>query len=460
MSDAAKAYAHKGDLTNGPIKNHLIRMTLPMIWGLFAVIFVQLVDTYFISLLGDTTILAGISFTFPVTMAISHLVFGFNIALASVVSRLIGEKKQDDMRRVVLHGIMMGFGATAIICALTYIFLKPLFFALGADETTYPVIADYMPLWLIACTMLAFPTKSNSAIRSAGDTFTPAMVMSFIALVNLCLDPLLIFGLWGFPAMGVKGAALATLIAFSAGAVLALYIVIFRKKLIAVDSLHLDRFKDSMRRLLVIAIPAGIANVIVPATSAIIVALLAKYGPEAVAAFGVVSRVEALALLVVIALSTSMAPIIGQNWGAQKFDRVHETINLAIIFNLAWSFLVAIVLGTFAQTIASAFSADPAVIYYTILFFWIVPFSYGLGNIVFGWASAFNAMGKPKIAFMMIIVRCFAITVPSVLIGGWIYGIKGIFIAIAATNILSGMIFHLMSERRCKVDETRLAQTA
>ena len=129
-----------------------------MIWGLFAGIFVQLVDVYFISLLGDTDILAGISFTFPVTMAISHLVFGFNIALASVVSRLIGETRQEAVRRVVLHGILMGVTATAVICALTYMLLKPLFFSMGADETTFAVINDYMPLWLIACTLLAFPT--------------------------------------------------------------------------------------------------------------------------------------------------------------------------------------------------------------------------------------------------------------------------------------------------------------
>ncbi len=452
-------YANKGDLTNGPIKAHLIRLTIPMIWGLFAVIFVQLVDVYFISLLGDTTILAGISFTFPVTMAVSHLVFGFNIALASVVSRLIGEKRHDDVKRIVLHGIMMGFGATAVICALTYLCLKPLFFAMGADETTFPVIIDYMPLWLVACSVLAFPTKSNSAIRSAGDTFTPAMVMSFIALVNLCLDPLLIFGLLGFPAMGVKGAALATLIAFSCGAVAALYILIFRKKMVAMDGLHLDKLKDSARRLLVIAIPAGIANVIMPFSTAVITAMLAVHGAEAVAAFGVVSRIEALALLIVIALAVSMAPIIGQNWGAQKFSRVHETINLAIGFNLIWSAIVAITLALAAYPIARAFSDDPLVIRYAVLFFWIVPITYGVGNIVFGWSSAFNAMGMPQKAFMMIAVRALVMTIPAAYIGGALYGVIGIMVSVALVNILSGILFHILSSRRCHQKEHAL-QTA
>ena len=442
-------------------------MTVPMIWGLLAVIAVQLADIYFISLLGDTDILAGISFTFPVTMLISHLVFGINIALSSVVARLMGAKDFEDTRRVVLHGILMAFSVAATIASLTFICLEPLFTMLGADESTYPAIAKYMPLWLIASVVLSIPVNANSAMRAAGDTVMPALVMTSVAIVNFILDPLLIFGLFGFPEMGVQGAALATLIGFSVGMVLALYILIKRKNLVATDGLHLDKFRDSMKRLLVIAIPAGIANIITPIASAIIVAILAREGSEAVAAFGVASRVEALAMLVVMALSIGMAPIIGQNWGAQKFSRVHETINLAILFNLAWSALVAVILALLAKPLAGAFSDDPLVLKYTVLFFWIVPFSYGLGNLIYGWSSAFNAMGKPQKAFVMIFVKSFVLTVPGVLIGAWLYGIIGVFIAIALTNVISGAGFHLLSanqckkaEQRCLTENTEASQTA
>src|SRR5688572_5315668 len=99
-------YANKGNLTEGPIRDHLTRLSVPMIWGLLAVISVQLVDTFFIAMLG-TRELAGISFTFPVTMLISHLVFGVNVAMSSVIARLVGQKKIDDAKRVTLHGIAL-----------------------------------------------------------------------------------------------------------------------------------------------------------------------------------------------------------------------------------------------------------------------------------------------------------------------------------------------------------------
>lgn len=452
MTSGSLPYSNKGDLTTGPVAGHLVRMTVPMIWGLLAVISVQLADTYFISLLGDTDVLAGISFTFPVTMLISHLTFGVNIALSSVVSRLIGAGKHDDVRRVVLHGFFMAFGASALIALLTFVLLEPVFTLLGADERTFPAIAAYMPLWLLASVIMSVPVNANSAMRAAGDTIRPAVIMVAIAVINFILDPVMIFGWFNFPAMGVKGAALSTLIAYATGAVIALRILIVKKNLVALDGLHCAAFRDSMKRLLVIAIPAGIANIIQPASGAFILAMLASHGSTAVAAYGVVTRVEALAFLIVLALAIGMAPIIGQNWGAEKRMRVLKTINLAIGFNLLWSAFAALILAFFAESIARGFSADPKVVHYATLFFWVIPFSYGIGNLVFGWSSAYNAMGRPQWAFAMIFIKSLVFTVPAVYIGGRIGDVAGIAAAIAVANIVPGILFHMLSRRSLKTE--------
>ena len=448
-------YANKGDLTNGSVREHLVRLTIPMIWGILAVIAVQLADTYFIGLMDDTTVLAGVSLTFPVTMIISHIVFGINIAMSSVISRLLGAKQREDARIVVLHGIIMAFCASSVIAIGTYFALDPIFTLLGADETTLPVVKEYMPLWLIASVILSIPVNGNSALRASGDTLNPALVMTGAALINFILDPILIFGLFGAPEMGVQGAALATLISYIACMFLGLYFLIFKKNLVVTDGLYLNRFKDSMKRLVVIAIPAGIANIIGPGTNAVIMGILARYNNEAVAAMGIVSRVEAFALLIVISLSLGMSPIIGQNWGAEKFKRVNKTIRLAIIFNFIWSFFVAGILFLLARPIAGAFSDDPQVIEYAALFFFIVPISYAFGNLVFGWSSAFNAMGKPQQAFVMIFVKSIIITIPAVFIGAHLDGVRGVFIGLALANLATGMFFHFISRRKCRREANR-----
>jgi putative MATE family efflux protein len=454
---AHPSFATKGDLTRGDIDQHLVRMTWPMVWGMLAVISVQLADTYFISLMGDTAMLAGISFTFPVTMLISHLVFGVNIALSSVVSRLIGAKLFIDMKRVVLHGILMAMSVSAVIAGLTYVFLEPIFRLLGADDTTLPAIYEYMPLWLAASVVLALPVNANSAMRAAGDTLKPALIMSLIALINFILDPIMIFGWFGFPAMGVEGAALATLIAYVIGAGVAVRVLTRRGDLVATDGWHFDKFKDSLRRLGVIALPAGLANIIQPATSAIIVAVLAGAGPAAVAAYGIATRVEAFAMLLVIAMAVGMGPIIGQNWGARLFSRAERTIERAVLFNLIYSAFVAVILFLAADSIGGWFSQDPEVLHASALFFMMVPISYGLGNLVFGWSSSFNAMGKPRHAFVMIFVKCFIITVPFVLIGSALGGVWGVFAGIVLANILGGAMFHVIAKRSLREFEKELS---
>lgn len=451
-------YGNKGDLTNGPLHKHLIRLTIPMIWGIFSIISVQLADTYFISLLG-TEELAAISFTFPLTMMLTHLIFGINIATSSVISRLIGEKKHDDVRRVVQHSVLTAFTTACLMALLCYMFLNPLFVLLGAGEETLHIIHEYMPIWLIGFTLIAIPMNSNSAIRASGDATLPAIVMISLAFINVVLDPILIFGKFGLPAMGVKGAAIATLCSYIWGMGLGLYFLIAKKDLICLDSLHLNKLKDSLKRLAIIAIPAGITNVIMPASNAVIVALLAGYGPEVVAGGGVAGRVEAFSLIAVLALATSMAPVVGQNWGAKLYERVHKTIYMAIKFNIFWSFATALILGLFARQIAGLFSDDPQVIYYTSLYFWIVPVSYAFGNLIFGWSSAFNAMGMPQRSFIMIVTKAM-LTVIGVFIGSWVYGVAGIFAALALVNMITGIGFHIISWRACLAHETPTAKPA
>lgn len=444
-------YANRGDLTNGSVPRHLFRLTLPMIWGIFAIISVQIADTYFIAKLG-TVELAAISFTFPVTLIVTHLLFGVNISMASVVSRLIGAKEKDDARRVVLHGLMLALGVSGMLALGGYLLLDPIFSLLGADETTMPIIREYMPIWFIGSVFLSLPSAGNSAIRASGDALIPALIMSVVALLNLILDPLLIFGLLGFPALGVKGAAIGSLSGYLAGMGLGLYVLIFKKNLLCRDGLHLDRFKDSMRRLIFIALPAGLTNIIMPATTAFVVSLLAVHGEEVVAAHGIAGRVEAFTMVAVIGLATAMTPVIGQNWGAKKYDRVNGTINLAIGFNVVWSLCMAALLALFARPVAQAFSDDPAVVHYATLFFWIVPVTFAFGNLVYGWASAFNAIGKPQRSFVMIVGKSLMLALAAYA-GDRLYGVTGVFCAIATVNVTAGILFHLISWNACRAME-------
>lgn len=446
-------YQQKGNLTEGPVSKHLINMTVPMVWGIFAIISFQLVDMYFISLLG-TKELAAISFTFPITYMVFSVFIGFAIAMSSNVSRLVGEGKDEDglnkIRRITSHGLMLvlGFGIFTALIGLT--FQEQIFRAMGANDEMMPLIKDYMTIWFAGAVFVTLPMVGNAAIRATGDSVTPAIIMTVVALVNAILDPILIFGLFGFPRLEIEGAAIATIFGNGCAMLAGLYIIIYKKKLVCLkQALHLNLFWESTKKHLFIALPAGITNAIQPLVNAVIVGLISAYGANAVAAFGVVTRVESFAFIILMALSTGMAPVIGQNWGAENYQRVRKTLSLAIGFNVIWSLFVALILALFGKPIAALFSTDPVVIEYAVLFFWLVPFSYAFGNLIMGWASAFNAMGMPQRSLVMIVVKMLLLLLPAVFIGDHFGGITGIFIAMAAVNVVSGVLFHWLSWRSC-----------
>lgn len=441
------------DLTHGDIGGLLVRMSIPMIWGILAIISFQLVDLYFISKISHEA-LTAVSFTLPVTMFIHYVLIGLSIGMSSVVSRLLGQGHHDTVARVTTHGLCFTALFGLALAGLGIAVLNPLFALMGATPAMMPMIRDFMIPWLAGGVFLSLPMVGNAALRGTGDTFFPAFVMILAAVINAILDPLLIFGLYGFPELGISGAAIATIFGNACAAVLGL-VVLYRKHLITLSPFHAERFGDSLRRILHVGIPASITNMILPLSQGIVTALMATHGAQAVAALGIVTRVEAFAFIVLMAVATGMAPIIGQNWGAHKYDRVHKTLNLALGFSVAWSVLMALGLGIFASPLARLFTDDPETVRIAALYFLIVPASFIVGNLVPGWSSAFNAMGMPKRSFLMIVVRIFVLTIPFTVAGHYLAGPVGIFLGLAVANVLSGLGFHLYNLRVCRLREAQ-----
>ena len=445
------------DLKTGDIGAHLVRLTIPMIWGIAAIVSFQLVDTYYVSLLG-TAQLAAMTFTFPVTFFVFSIIMGFGIAMSSVVSRLIGEGREEDVKRVTTHGLILVFGVGLGLAIIGYVLRDVIFAAMGADEEMRPLIHQYMTIWFFGVPFMATPFVGNSAIRAAGSTFAPAIIMVSVAVLNAALAPLLVFGLFGLPRLELQGAAIATVFSNFVAMCAGLYILAIKKKMLLPRArMHWHEFSDSMKRLLFIAIPAGLTSAVGPFVNTIIIALLAKYGTEAVAAFGIATRIEAFAFIILMALAVGMSPIIGQNFGARNFERVHETLRRAIGFSVLWCIAVAAILMVFAEPLATVFSSDPTVIYYATLSFMIVAPSYLFNALVNGWSSAFNAMGKPQMSLMMTVIKMLCLMIPAVVIGAKLGGVMGIFWAVSLVNILTGLGFHMWSRSVVLQTESRLA---
>ena len=436
-------------LVNDPIPATLIRMTGPMIIGMLMLFTFNLVDTLFISMLG-TEPLSAISFTFPVTFMVLSLAIGLGIGTSAVVAKYLG---CDECEKAKQASTVTNYTSIALALALSlvaYLFMDPIFRLMGASEALLPQIRAYMSIWLPTSALLVGMNSANSVLRACGDTKTPSLLMAAAGLINAVLDPIFIFGLGPVPAMGIQGAALATLVSWVVGFGYLFYYLIVKVELVYPGLPSRAVIISSSREMLRIGIPAAGANMMTPVAAGIMTAIAASYGETTVAAFGVGSRLESIASLIVLALSSTLPPFISQNLGAGRTDRIADSYRLTMKFVLIWQLLIYGMMALSAQLIAAVFTEDPAVSRAIELFIWILPLGYGLQGVIILTNSAFNALHKPMIALYLSIARFFLFYVPMAWVGSQLFGLAGFYAGALLGNILMALLSWRSFERALK----------
>lgn len=438
--------ARKHSLTQGSIRASLVRMTIPMCLGMFMMFTFSLVDTFFVSLLG-TAELTAISFTFPVTFTIMSLAIGLGIGASAVVAKYLG---RDDLERAKESSTVINYVAllfAAALIALCWFFMGPLFRAMGADDALLTLIGDYMAVWFPGSVLLVGLMTANSILRAHGDSKTPSMIMAGSGLINAVLDPLLIFGYGPVPAMGIQGAAFATLAAWVVGYGYLFYHLALRHQFISLQMPSRKILFSSAREMLRIGLPAAGANMMTPLAMGTMTAIAAGFGTSVVAAFGVGARLEPMATLVVLAMSSTLPPLISQNYGASRLDRISEAYAMSLRFVLLWQGAVYALLTLIAPWIAGLFSTDAEVLATIRLFLWILPAGYGLQGVIILSNSSLNAMHRPLSALMLSIVRFFGLYVPFAWIGSRLMGVEGFFIGAVCANAVMAVISWITVKR-------------
>lgn len=425
------------NLIDGNIGRQLYALTWPMLFGMMGIVIFNLVDTYFVGKLGVQQ-LAALSFSFPVVIFINSLSHGVGIGTSSLISRNIIHTEREVVKMMASRAIFLGVIAVLLFVMVGSITIRPVFSVLGAENRVLDYIEDYMSIWYLGVPFVVIPMIGNNIVRATGDTFTPGMIMVAIAVVNAILDPILIFGYGPFPEMGIRGAALATVIARGIGLVIILFILIKRDRLFTIHIGHIRNILSTWKDVLYIAGPASLTMLITPISVAFLTRILAGFGKEAVAAFGVASRVEMFALMVIAALGSVLIIFVGQNLSKQKFQRIFEALNISSRFSIIWGIVIFILLLLSGQAIASVFTNDTHVIEIAKKYFFIIGASYGFQGLVMLSTSTFNGINKPHPSAVFSIIRMLVLYVPLALLGARIFNINGVFWAGFIANMIVG----------------------
>ncbi len=425
-------------LTEGPVGRHLVHMTVPVLFGITTMMAQGLIDTWFLGQVGDRE-LAAFGFGFPILMIVMSVAIGLGAGTSSVVARAIGAGDHDRAKRLSTDSLFLGFVITLVISIIGILTINPLFRVLGAPPDMLPMIRTFMIILYSGVPLLVVGMIGTASMRATGDTRLPSMLMVLAAVLNVILDPIFIFGVGPIPAMGLNGAATAALLARGAIFVGAVYLMRYRLDMLSFKKPDPVELRKSWADILHVGIPAAGTNAIVPVGAAIITAMIARYGPDAVAGFGVASRVESMMLVIFYAMSSIIGPFVGQNLAAGRERRILRALWLCSVFCVASGLVVAGFLALLSDFLPRLFSESEAVISVTRLFLWIVPVSYGTYGMVMVMNAAFNGLGRPMPGVWISVARILVLYVPLAIIGSQLYGLVGIFAAYAIANIVSGI---------------------
>jgi putative MATE family efflux protein len=432
------AASQKARLTEGSVARTLVNLTGPMILGMLGITAFNLADTYFIGQLG-TRELAAMSFTFPVVMTIGSLSRGLGVGASAVISRAIGEGNQQKVQRLTTHGLLLSVLFVAVFAVLGLITIDPVFRSLGASDEVLPLIRQYMTIWYAGVVVVVVPQLGNNAIRATGDTKTPSMVMLVAVIANIILDPLLIFGLGPFPRLELAGGALATVISSAITLLVSLWILYARERMITFALPKPKELLNSWKQILNVGLPTAVTDMMVPLSSGFIIRLMSTHGASAVAAFGIASRIESFALMVVMALASVLSPFVGQNWGAKEYGRADEGIKYGQRFAIGWGLGMMVLLALVGGLLGSLFNDDPAVIAVVRTYFWILPLSYGLFGVLKLTTIVLSVINKPLRSSVLTLTQTFVFYIPLAYLGSDIIGLSGIFGAAALSYIVTGI---------------------
>ncbi len=439
------------DLTQGHIPHLFFDIGFPASIGFIFNTFYNITDTWYSGKISSDA-LAGLSLSFPAFFSILALGMGIGTAAVVLISNAIGAKKNDVSALYFTQSLTLAFILSLFLLIFKDFYVEPLFKLMGATGVSLEMSSSYMKTILSGIPFFILNNILNSLLNARGDTksYRNVLIVGFFA--NIALDPLFLYGFWIIPAMGISGIALATVLV----QVMAFFYLIRQVSKIEIEEgvgifslirKNLSHFfvpkRNIIKEIFQQALPAILNSMSVAIGMYVINYFLNTYSnADAIAAYGVGLRIEQVFLLPAMAISVSLLSIVGQNFGAQKFDRIKRAFSIGLRIGAASFAFATIVLIPFARTIAELFSDDQVIINYTVFYLRLEVIAYYCYILLPACNSVLQAIKKPK--FVMWIGFSRQLILPAVVfyILSAIFGLKarGIFIGIAAINWIAAII--------------------
>ncbi len=390
----------------------LISMAVPMMLSMLVQALYNVVDSIFVAQLGEDA-LTAVSLAFPIQNLMIAISVGTGVGINSLLSRSLGERNYDRANKAARNGIFLAAMSSLLFVFLGIFFTEMFFKTQTQDSVIVSYGVDYLSICAIASTGLFGSIIFERLLQSTGKTIYTMATQGIGAIINIILDPIMIFGLLGFPAMGVKGAALATVIGQFAGMFLGLYLNLKKNPELNISMRGFKPDRKIIKKIYSVGVPSIIMASIGSIMSYGMNTILMTFSSTATAVFGVYFKLQSFIFMPVFGLNNGMVPIIAYNYGARNKDRISKTIKLAIIYATIIMFLGFGLFQLMSDKLLLMFNASEEMLSIGTHALKKISISFIFAGFAIVSSSVFQALGNGLLSLFVSVVRQLVVLLPS-----------------------------------------------
>ncbi|HOK07015.1 MAG TPA: MATE family efflux transporter [Syntrophales bacterium] len=437
------------DLGEGPILPLLLKMSWPSMAAMLSMAVYNLMDTLWLSRVSPHAI-AAFTVTFPIQMIMAAIGIGTGVGAGSFAARMFGAQETDKARetagQVVFLSASSGLAMILLVAAAGGDLLR----LFGARGESLALASTYLSVVVLGAPFLMFMMMSNNLLRAEGRPNLSMYAILTFAVSGLILDPLLIFGIGPFPRMGIVGAACSAIVGQVSACLLSAYFILQRASRYALEPRHLIPKTDIIRSIYQTGFPSVLMNLIVSVVIMVYTMILSEFGHLALAALGICFRINGLALMVIFGIGHGVMPLVGFNYGARQYDRLKETIHVAVRISAVFAGVSSLAIVVFAVPILALFTDDTslreigvsALRLYVALLVLVGP------TVV--WINLFIGLGKGVASMWLMLVRDLFFLVPALYLFKGLFGLTGVWMAQPFSTLLAFFLIRYWAEREMR----------
>lgn len=446
-----------------PIKKLLINMSLPVVVSMLVEALYNVVDSIFVAQINEEA-LTAVSLAFPIQNLMIAIAVGTGVGMNALLSRSLGERNYNLSNKAANNGIFLGFISYCLLLIFGIFFSKAYYTSQTDNALIIQYGTSYLSIISIGSVGIFGQIIFERLLQSTGKTFYSMITQGSGAIINIILDPILIFGLFGFPKMGVAGAAIATIIGQIFGAILAIIINLRANKEIRIKIKGFKPDLETIKTIYKVGIPSMLMVSLTSVTTYGINLILLKISTTATAVLGVYHKLQSFAFMPIFGLNNGMVPIIAYNYGARNKKRVVKTMELSIIYAVAFMTLGFVIIQLFPSQLLSLFNPSEDMLRIGVPALRIISLSYSLAGFGIVCDSIYQAFGNGMLSLIVGIARQILVLLPAAYILSLFGNVHLIwwsyFIAEVVSTIFSGIFLKYIYNQKVVTMEAKKKRVA